>query len=324
MSIAQLPIYCFAPSGKISDIESIYRAKSFLEARGFELHNIECANRVYQRFAGSDQERLNEINDLPEITASIGPHIALAIRGGYGISRLLPHIQWDRLAKAVDDGLVIVGHSDITSLEIGLFAKTGRVSFAGPMLSYDFGCQPAELSQFTLQHFQDTVLHQEFEVQIQHQQHWLQTSQAHYEGTLWGGNLSILVSLLNTSYFPSKSLIKNGILFIEDVNEHPYRVERMLLQLLQAGVLDSQQAILFGDFSSYQLSPHDDGYDLNACISVIQSQLKEIGAHTQIFNNLPFGHCHDKLTLPVGGMCQINGNREGFHLKSIKKQLLQK
>jgi muramoyltetrapeptide carboxypeptidase len=109
MNSSQLPIYCFAPSGKITDMESIKRAKSFLEDQGFELHNIECANRTYQRFAGSDQERLNEINDLPEITSSIGPNIALAMRGGFGISRLLPHIQWDRLAKAVDDGLVFGG-----------------------------------------------------------------------------------------------------------------------------------------------------------------------------------------------------------------------
>jgi muramoyltetrapeptide carboxypeptidase len=317
MNSTQLPIYCFAPSGKITDIESITRAKSFLEGEGFELHNIECANRVYQRFAGSDQERLNEINDLPEITSSIGPNIAIAMRGGYGLSRLLPKIQWDRLAKAVDDGLVIVGHSDVSSLQIGLFAKTGRVSFAGPMLSYDFGRQPAELSQFTLHHFQEAVLRQNLDVQVQHQQRWLDSSQADFEGTLWGGNLSILVSLLNTSYFPSKSLIKNGILFIEDINEHPYRVERMLLQLLQAGVLETQQAILFGDFSGYQLSPHDEGYDLNSGISLIKSQLKELGAKTQVFNNLPFGHCHDKLTLPVGGKCQISANKEGFHLKSI-------
>jgi len=317
MNSSQLPIYCFAPSGKITDMESIKRAKSFLEDQGFELHNIECANRAYQRFAGSDQERLNEINDLPEITSSIGPNIALAMRGGFGISRLLPHIQWDRLAKAVDDGLVIVGHSDISSLEIGLFAKTGRVSYAGPMLSYDFGRDPAELSPFTLHHFQEAVLHKSLDVQIKHPQHWLDTNQVNKEGTLWGGNLSILVSLLNTSYFPNKSLIKKGILFIEDVNEHPYRVERMLLQLLQAGVLDTQQAILFGDFSSYQLSPHDDGYDLNTCISVIKSQLKELGAKTQILNNLPFGHCRDKLTLPVGAKCQINANKEGFHLKVI-------
>ena len=317
MNSSQIPIYCFAPSGKITDIESITRAKSFLEGQGFELHNIECANRVYQRFAGSDQERLNEINDLPEITSSIGPNISLAMRGGYGVSRLLPKIQWDRLAKAVDDGLVIVGHSDVSSRQIGLFAKTGRVSYAGPMLSYDFGRHPAELSQFTLHYFLEAVLRQSLDIEVKHRQQWLDTSQVDYEGTLWGGNLSILVSLLNTSYFPSKSLIKNGILFIEDVNEHPYRVERMLLQLLQAGVLETQHAILFGDFSSYQLSPHDEGYDLNACISVIKSQLKELGAKTQLLNNLPFGHCHDKLTLPVGGKCLIHANREGFHLKSI-------
>jgi muramoyltetrapeptide carboxypeptidase len=129
------------------------------------------------------------------------------MRGGYGVSRLLPYIQWDRLAKAVDDGLMIVGHSDISSLEIGLFAKTGRISYAGPMLSYDFGREASQLSPFTIHQFQEAVLHQRVDIQVEHPQNWLDTSQFNYEGTLWGGNLSILVSLLNTSYFPNKSLI---------------------------------------------------------------------------------------------------------------------
>ena len=317
MSSPLLPIYCFAPSGKVTDFSAIERAKSFLGAQGFSLHNSECADRVFSRFAGTDIERVNEINDLPEITASIGPCIALAIRGGYGLGRLLSKIQWERLANAVDDGLIIVGHSDITSLQIALFAKTGRTSFAGPMLSYDFGASVDSFSQFTWDHFYKMMHSQTLDATITKTQDYLDTPDFHCQGTLWGGNLSILNSLLNTSYFPDKSLIKNGILFIEDINEHPYRVERMLTQLLQAGILETQQAIVLGDFSGYQLSDHDDGYNLEACIGFIKNQLRDLGAQTQILHDLPFGHCANKLTLPIGRTCQIMANSDGFSLKSI-------
>jgi muramoyltetrapeptide carboxypeptidase len=317
MTTPLLPIYCFAPSGKVTDFSAIERAKSFLNEQGFSLHNSECVVRMNTRFAGTDIERVNEINDLPEITASIGPCIALAIRGGYGLGRLLTKIQWERLANAVDDGLNIVGHSDITSLQIALFAKTERKSYAGPMLSYDFGAQADAFSQFTWDHFYKMMLGQTLDVTISKTQDYLNIPDFQCEGTLWGGNLSILNSLLNTSYFPDKPLINNGILFIEDINEHPYRVERMLTQLLHAGILETQQAILLGDFSGYQLSGHDDGYDLESCIGFIKNQLRDLGAHTQILRDLPFGHCANKLTLPIGKTCQITANRDGFSLKGI-------
>jgi len=317
MSLSLLPIYCFAPSGKVIDFSAIQRAKSFLGEQGFSLHNSECADRMFSRFAGTDVERVNEINDLPEISASIGPCIALAIRGGYGLGRLLTKIQWERLANAVDEGLSIVGHSDITSLQIALFAKTGRSSFAGPMLSYDFGAPAESFSQFTWDHFYKMMLGQTLDITISKTQDYLDIPDFQCQGTLWGGNLSILNSLLSTSYFPDKSLIKKGILFIEDINEHPYRIERMLTQLLDAGILETQQAIVLGDFSGYQLSAHDDGYNLDACIGFIKNQLRDLGAHTQILHDLPFGHCANKLTLPIGKTCQIIATRAGFSLKSI-------
>ena len=82
---------------------------------------------------------------------------------------------------------------------------------------------------------------------------------------LWGGNLCVLMSLLGTPHWPR---IKGGVLFLEDVNEHPYRVERMLLQLHQAGVLDAQKAVLLGEFSAAQPSPLDRGYTLEGRRSI--------------------------------------------------------
>ena len=112
------------------------------------------------------------------------------------------------------------------------------------------------------------------------------------KSVLWGGNLAMLASLIGTPYMPS---IKNGILFIEDIGEHPYRVERMLSQLLHARILEQQTAIIFGQFTSYKLVPNDKGYKLDTVISWLRSKLK-----IQILTGLPFGHVQTKVTLPVG------------------------
>jgi muramoyltetrapeptide carboxypeptidase len=112
------------------------------------------------------------------------------------------------------------------------------------------------------------------------------------DAVLWGGNLAVLVSLLGTPYFPQ---IKNGVLFLEDVGEHPYRIERMLTQLLHAGVLAQQKAIVFGQFSNYKLTPHDKGFKLQSVVDWLRTQIK-----APVLTDLPFGHVATKLCLPVG------------------------
>jgi muramoyltetrapeptide carboxypeptidase len=112
------------------------------------------------------------------------------------------------------------------------------------------------------------------------------------DAVLWGGNLAVLVSLLGTPYFPQ---VKNGVLFLEDVGEHPYRIERMLTQLLYAGVLAQQKAVVLGQFSNYKLTPHDKGFKLDSVVAWLRSQLK-----VPVLTDLPFGHVRTKLCLPVG------------------------
>ncbi len=312
-----LPIYCFAPSGKTPDQAVTAQAFELLQSQGLTVHNVEVVERSYQRFAGTDQERTNEINDLINITQSLGPSVALAIRGGYGLTRILPQIDWNHLAQAVDQGLKIVGHSDITALELALFAKTGRASFAGPMLNADFGKSINDVSAYTLSSFKKLLQLEPFSVSIEAQQPFLTIDDYAVDGVLWGGNLSMLVSLLGTPYFPDLSRIQQGILFIEDVNEHPYRVERMLFQLFYAGILGAQSAILVGDFSNYKESPIDEGYTLESCLSRIKSALQGSGAKTQILKGLPFGHCNDKLTLPMGTNVHFKANASQFSLQTI-------
>jgi muramoyltetrapeptide carboxypeptidase len=117
------------------------------------------------------------------------------------------------------------------------------------------------------------------------------------DATLWGGNLAMLVSLMGTPYFP---VVKKGVLFLEDVGEPPYRIERMLSQLLHAGVLANQKAILLGQFTEYKLTPHDRGFNLKSVEKWIASQVK-----TPVLAGLPYGHVQTKVMLPAGAKVDL-------------------
>ena len=125
-------------------------------------------------------------------------------------------------------------------------------------------------------------------------------------GMLWGGNLAVLVSLIGTPYMPP---VKGGILFIEDVNEQPFRVERMIYQLHLSGILAQQQALVLGDFSGAKAYDYDNGYDLHA---VIEQARSVIGI--PIVTGLQFGHVRNMLTLPVGANAHLVADAHGFRL----------
>jgi muramoyltetrapeptide carboxypeptidase len=119
-------------------------------------------------------------------------------------------------------------------------------------------------------------------------------------GTLWGGNLAMLVALLGTPYFPD---VRGGILFLEDVNEPAYKIERMLLQLLQAGVLARQRAVLLGRFHPVPRSPADHGYTVREALAHLRAQPSL--AAVPFVSGLPFGHVPRKATLPVGAPARL-------------------
>jgi muramoyltetrapeptide carboxypeptidase len=119
--------------------------------------------------------------------------------------------------------------------------------------------------------------------------------------TLWGGNLTIITSLLGTPWWPGQA-VQGGVLFLEDVGEHPYRVERMLAQLLHAGVLMQQRAVLLGQFTNYRLTPADRGYKLASVVDWLRGQL---GGKVPVLTGLPFGHVPTKVLLPVGAKVDL-------------------
>jgi muramoyltetrapeptide carboxypeptidase len=218
-------------------------------------------------------------------------------RGGYGLTRILPALPYKQIAKAIDDGMQFVGLSDFTAFNQAVYAKTGRISWQGPALGEDFG-QEQEPDDIMQACFDDLLLEQGEGTGWQLPKSESERRVLVKDATLWGGNLSVLTSMLGTPYFPQ---IKGGVLFLEDVGEHPYRVERMLTQLLHAGVLAQQKAVLMGQFSHYKLVPaHDKGFKLSTVVDWLRSQIK-----TPVLTGLPFGHVDTKVLLPVGASVDL-------------------
>ena len=283
----------YSPSGVVGDRAAVRRAVRRLATLGYAVEVDEAALARQQRFAGDDDARLAAIHRV----ARAAPSIAMATRGGYGLTRLLDAIDWKLLATSVERGTRWVGHSDVTVLQLALLAHTKAVSWAGPMACYDFGREPGEHGEATVDAIDDVTegcfreaMSGELEAVGFRTEPGFDGLEAH--GTLWGGNLCMVGALLGTPHWPK---VRGGVLFLEDVNEHPYRVERELLQLHQAGVLDAQKAIVLGAFSDWRASPNDRGYDLKAAVACLRTRTR-----TPILTGLPFGHVPTKVTMPVG------------------------
>ena len=292
-------IFIYSPSSAVRDKASFKRGVKRLTALGYEVEVDADALASHQRFAGDDATRLAAIHRA----AASGADVALISRGGYGLSRILPGINYKAVAKAIDMGTHFVGLSDFTALQLAVLAKTDAVTWAGPALVGDFGTE-AEPDDIMEACFDDLITGQGEGTGWQLPKHAINsiadgafstgaTGQFNIKNAvLWGGNLAMLSSLVGTPYLPT---VKGGILFLEDVGEHPYRVERMLTQLLHAGVLSQQKAVIFGQFTGFKAVPHDKGFKLPTVVAWLQSQIK-----ARVLTGLPFGHVATKVLLPVG------------------------
>ncbi len=301
-------IYIYSPSGAVRDKAAFKRGLARLQALGHEVEVDADALASHQRFAGDDATRLNAIHRA----ADSGADVALISRGGYGLTRLLPGIDYAKVTRAIEKGTAFVGLSDFTAFQCAVLAQTGAVTWAGPALCEGFGASPAP----------DEIMEACFDDLLQGQGEgsgWRQTLErrptdiknraasaykSSSEGifgvenaVLWGGNLTVLTGLLGTPYFPN---IEGGLLFLEDVAEHPYRIERMLTQLAYAGVLGRQKAILLGQFTGYSLVSHDRGFKFQTVVDHLREQLE-----TPVVTNVPFGHVPTKVLLPVGAKADL-------------------
>ena len=283
------------------DKAAFRRGVKRLQKLGYEVEIDVDALSSHTRFAGDDATRLAAIHRA----AASGADVALISRGGYGLTRILPGINYAAVARAIDGGMRFVGVSDFTAFQNAVLAKTGAVTWAGPALCPDFGSKelPDDIMEAC---FDDLICgygegsgwrlpREKVPAWTPHDdQLGLEVAQ----GRLWGGNLAVLASLVGTPYLPQ---VPGGILFIEDVNEHPYRVERLLTQLLYAGVLAQQKAVIFGQFNGYTLAAHDKGFKLQSVVDWLRCQIS-----APVFSQLPYGHVETKVCLPVGADTQLS------------------
>jgi muramoyltetrapeptide carboxypeptidase len=285
MNARSYGIGLYAPAGFTTAPAAIERAVARLNALGHRvIVDSTCGSR-WQRFAAPDDERLAAVMRMAE---DPDVELAIAVRGGYGWSRLIDRLDFAGIARSRKRWL---GHSDFTAFQLAALARANMVTFAGPMATYDFGREVT--SEFTLENCWTLLGHERHLVRCS-----LDGPDIDCEGTLWGGNLAMVAHLVGTPHFPR---VDGGILFLEDIGEHPYRIERMLYQLQLAGVLGRQRALVLGVFNGYDEMPNDNGYDFAAMVAHVRQRFG-----TPIYTGLPFGHCPDKLTLPVGGRCALN------------------
>ena len=315
-------IYIYSPSGAVRDKAAFKRGVARLVALGHEVEIDEAALASHLRFAGDDQTRLAAIHRA----CASGANVALISRGGYGLTRILGGIKYKLVAKSIEKGTQFVGISDFTAFQSAVLAQTGSITWAGPALCEGFGVGgkpdmtdrhgygevpvPDDIMEACFDDFlcgqgegagwrvnkvapssaSDSIAIKPVNTTADGQ---LDVKNA----TLWGGNLSVLTSLLGTPYFPD---IKGGILFLEDVGEHPYRIERMITQLLHSGVLARQKAVVLGQFTEFKLVPHDRGFKLESVVNWLRQNLK-----IPVLTNLPYGHVATKVLLPVGAKTDL-------------------
>lgn len=281
-----------APSGQLLDPEALDRAVDYFKTRGFHVVCPQAVKRSHQRFAGNDSARIRALHAM---LAREDVNLVMAVRGGYGLSRLLDKIDYALIARS---NKILAGHSDFTALSAAMYTQKKSSSYCGPVAGYDFGA--SELSSFTEEHFFGVLHHPTHRIEVRAANPY----QLKVSGRIWGGNLAMLAHLAGTPYLPR---IRNGILFVEDVNEHPYRIERMLYQLHYAGVLKQQRALLLGDFSGYKLLPNDNGFDFETMVAHLRERF-----NIPIFTGFPFGHCRDKITIPFGAKAILEAGRSSF------------
>ena len=271
----------FALSGAV-DPARLEEGTARLRAAGHRVVVAEEAGHAWRYFAGTDEARLagfHRLLDDPSID------VMLSARGGHGLTRLIAAIDWARVGAS---GKVFSGFSDFTAFNCAALARAGLATLHGPMLAVDFG--DGEPDAFMRAHFEATLwgAHDSETVACDHGYEPGSAS-----GTLWGGNLSLLSHLAGTPYLPE---VDGGILFVEEVAEEPYAVERLFFQLHHAGVLGRQRAILLGDFAGCTpRNPARYPYSMQEVVETLRALVP-----CPVLEGLPFGHVARKLTLPFG------------------------
>ena len=280
-----------APASAPPDPKNIDRSVDALERLGFKARLAPKVRNRWGFLAGSDRDRAA---DVMTMFADRKVRALVCIRGGYGTARLLPLLDY-RLIRTHPK--IFVGYSDITSLHCAFLVKSGLVSFHGPMLNSDF--IKDNLPQFTLQSFLRTLTQPVAPGSIcqgYRKNTVTVLNPGLVSGPLLGGNLCILCAGLGTAYLPS---FKKSLLFFEDLDEVPYRFDRMLTQLLNAGILQQVAGIAVGINKNCRDPKARKSKEYRQTLEDVFKE-RLLPLKIPIVSGLPFGHIPYNATLPIG------------------------
>ena len=254
----------------------------------------------YGYLAGADKDRAADINAM---FADKDVRAIFAVRGGWGSARLLPYLDWDVIRT---NPKLLTGFSDITALHMAIAAKAGFVSLHGPNAGSAWGKSSWDSFRSiafdgATPLFKNPDEEEDRLVQRRWRTRVLGGGNGAAQGRLLGGNLTVLTALVGTQYLPS---FDGAILFLEDVGEAEYRIDRMLTQLGQAGVLKKLKGVVFGQCTD--CTAKDSSYGGFTLNDVLTQHLGSLGIPA--YQGAWFGHITDQFTLPVGGRVEIDAD----------------
>lgn len=296
----------FSPSGALRgepNKERLSSGVATLAAQGYRVKVAPAATNEWRYFAGTDDERLASFHQMvadPTIDAM------MMSRGGYGLSRLLHRIDWQAVAASKK---VFCGFSDFTAFNCAALAKANYITYSGPGAATDFDWnletpQSADDHAFMVAHCWPALEGKQVNTGPYECAHAY--AQQKIIGPIFGSNLSLFSHLVGTPYMPN---IEGGILFFEEIAEEPYAIERMLLQLFHAGILQKQRAMIFADFSDCEPSSGRYAYTMVHVLETMRSLLPY-----PVLTGLPFGHVAKKVTIPYGAEATLSITQGSFSL----------
>ena len=301
-----------APSSAPSLHGKIEKGVRYLERLGYRVEVGKHAKDIHGYFAGKDAHRASDLNAM---FADRRIKAIFVVRGGYGTPRLLEFVDYNVIKR---NPKILVGYSDITALQLAIFKKAGLVTFSGPMLAVEM----FEKMDFFTEDFFWRILTSPYPIgKVSNPPHepmrsLLRSSKkSPIVGRLLGGNLSMIVSLMGTPFFPD---FARNILVFEEVGEEPYRIDRMLTQLKLGGMLRNIRAMLIGSFVN--CVPVDKKKPTLTIKQILEELTYDL--NIPILSGFAYGHRPRKLTLPIGIRARVNsGSRTLELLESAVEQM---
>lgn len=284
-----------SPASTPDNLERINEGVRYLESLGYRVVIGKNVGKVRGYLAGTDEERLS---DLHEMFSNKNVKAIFCVRGGYGTIRFLDRVDYSLIKK---NPKIFVGYSDITALQLAIFKKTGLITFSGPMAAVDFA---GEVNQFTAETFWRMVTSTKPFGNMKNPENEKIScfNHGHAKGILLGGNLSLVCSLLGTPFLPE---FNKSILFLEDVDEKPYRIDRYFAQMKLAKIFDKVSGIVLCNFTNcVETDTTKKSLTLNEVVYDYFSKIRKPTLY-----NLIYGHINPKNTIPIGVNAAIDCNK---------------